>query len=234
MLSYDHMFEKIAPSSLKHQALTRIRQAIIDGELKPGHALRENEVAAQMGISRVPVREALLVLEEEGLVERIPFKGTFVSTFTRQDIEELYSLRTVLECFGVELLIEHLTDDTLADLWAIIDEMRAAAAASDADLVNQHDITFHELLMQRAGHKRLLKTWQDLRLQIRRVVVAGNILNFELDTIVRNHLPIMAALEGRDLTAARDLIRQHISDSGRRVIANWERIAAENTTRDTA
>lgn len=229
MASENQIFEKIPQASLAQQALRSIRQAIMNGDLTPGQPLREMEIAAQMGISRVPVREALLVLEEEGLVERVPFKGTFVSTFSRQNVEELYSLRTVLECFAIDLLLPRLTPAILQELREHLGQMRAAASAGDAEAVNTIDIQFHEALLQHAGHKRLLETWRDLRMQIRRVVVAGNILNLELETIVRNHLPIMAALEAGDIADAKRQIELHISDSARRVIDNWSRIDARFT-----
>jgi len=218
------IFSILPQAPLAQQALELIRQAIVTGVLKPQQPLKENEIAIQMGISRQPVREALLILEEEGLVERVPYKGTFVTTFSRQDVEELYSLRIALECFGIELLVPRLDETDLGKLRAIVDRMHQAAREADAPDVSCYDLQFHEYLMARTGHKRLLSTWQDLKSQIRRVVAAGNVLNEDLHRIAENHMPILAALEARDIARAKSLMQQHIFDSGARVIANLERL----------
>lgn len=218
------VFSILPQAPLAQQALESIRQAIVTGILKPHQPLREKEIAAQMGISRQPVREALLILEEEGLVERVPYKGTFVASFSRADVEELYSLRSVLECFGIALLVARLSENDLQELRAMINRMREAARDGQAPAVNNSDLEFHEYLMTRSGHRRLVSTWQDLKSQIRRVVAAGNVLNQDLERIAENHLPILAALEARDVDRAESLMQQHIFDSGARVIANLERL----------
>lgn len=219
--SENRIFTKLPQASLAQQALQSIRQAIIDGALKPGQPIRESEIASQMGTSRAPIREALLILEEEGLVERIPNRGTFVTSFSLDDVEELYSLRSVLECFGVELFVEQFDENHLDDLRDIVDKMREAAEVGDTREVNDYDLAFHEYMMAHVGHKRLFAIWRSLKFQIRRVLIAGNLLNEELDQVVKNHIPILEALKARDTEEAQRLIKQHVSDSGNRVIENW-------------
>lgn len=215
------VFSKLSQASLAQQALKSIRHAIINGDLQPDQPLRESRIAAQMGISRAPVREALLILEEEGFVERIPHRGTYVTSFSKHDVGELYSLRAVLESFGVELLVERIGDTDIEHLRSVLDKMRVGARAGDARQVNDCDLAIHEYLMKRSGHTRLLSVWQGLKFQIRRVLIAGNLLNEDLDQVVDNHVPLLKALEARDAGEAKRLIKQHISDVGERVIANW-------------
>jgi DNA-binding GntR family transcriptional regulator len=230
------VFSKLAQASLARQALDSIRQAIINGDLKPDEPLRESSIASQMGISRAPVREALLILEEEGFVERIPHKGTYVTSFSKHDVEELYSLRTVLECFGIELLVERMDDKDIQYLQSLLDKMRQGARAGNARRVNDYDLAIHEYLMKRSGHKRLLSVWRGLKSQIRRILIAGNLLNEDLDQVVENHVPLFHALEARDAVEAKRLIEQHVSDVGERVIANWADIesASERVAETTA
>jgi len=228
----NQIFSALPRASVAQQALESIRQAIINGDLRPRQALRETDIASQMGISRAPVREALLMLEESGLVEWIPHKGTFVAPFSRKDVEEVYSLRVVLECFGIDLLIEHLEDEDIHNLRAIMNKMRQAVEENDEDRVNDYDLEFHEYMIARSGHKRLLDAWHNLKFQIRRIVIAANILNEDLHKIVENHMPVLNALEARDAAKAKQHVRQHILDSGERFVANWEWIQSSVDSRE--
>ena len=103
---------QITNKPLREQVLDALRDAIVHGELKPGQPIVENDLAAQLGISRAPIREALQILNSEGLLETIPYHGTTVRALTRCDIEELYSLRSVLEAFAVSRIVTaHKADD---------------------------------------------------------------------------------------------------------------------------
>ncbi|MEZ4671421.1 MAG: GntR family transcriptional regulator [Anaerolineae bacterium] len=99
------LLHQIENRPLRERVLDALRDAIISGELKPGQDLVETELAASLGVSRAPLREALQILSSEGLVETIPYTGTTVKRLTRTDIEELYSLRSVLETFAIRRII---------------------------------------------------------------------------------------------------------------------------------
>ena len=99
---------KIHPVSLRDQVVDQIRTAIIQGQLKPGDHIVKQDLTDLLGVSRTPVREALLLLEQEGLVTSIPNRGFFVRVFTEQDVEHIFSMRTTLENFAGEPNLPHL------------------------------------------------------------------------------------------------------------------------------
>ena len=91
--------------SMQEQTLDTLREAILTGELKPGQSLIEMDLSRQLGVSRAPIREALRILNSEGLIETIPYHGTTVRRLSKADIEEIYSMRSLLETFAVEQVI---------------------------------------------------------------------------------------------------------------------------------
>jgi DNA-binding GntR family transcriptional regulator len=145
-----------------------IRDAIITGKLKPGEHLKEAVLAEQMSVSRSPVREALLQLEQEGLITSIPNQGSFVKVFDEKDIEEIFTLRAALEDLACEIILKD-GKLQLADfqrLEAYIEHQREAIEARDFDQLTRLDMEFHEFICRRSESERLLKMWQSLRAQM--------------------------------------------------------------------
>src|SRR4029077_11389899 len=95
-----------------------IREAILDGRLPPGHRLKEEELARELGISRTPVREALLVLQTEGLIDAAPNRGAVVRSHDSDDLEDLYQLRALLEGYVARRAAAHITQAAVEGLWA--------------------------------------------------------------------------------------------------------------------
>src|SRR2546421_13031594 len=95
-----------------------IRQAILDGRLEPGSRLKEEELARELGISRTPVREALLVLQAEGLVDAVPNRGAVVRSHDANDLEDLYQLRALLEGYAARRAAANVTEQDVVELWA--------------------------------------------------------------------------------------------------------------------
>src|SRR5690242_3570765 len=123
--------------SLRDRVLDALREAIITGEFKPGQQLIETELATSLGVSRAPLREALQILSTEGLAETVPYHGTTVRRLTKTDIEELYSLRSVLETFAILRMIEQHNPEHVVRLRQCFDKMLEAAEAKDIKQVNQ-------------------------------------------------------------------------------------------------
>src|SRR5260221_5812094 len=103
-------FAPIDQRTLRDTVTSAVRQSIVGGTLKPGDQINQVEVASKLHVSRGPLREALRQLEEEGLVLSLPNKGTFVTEITTADIEEVYSIRRVLENLAIQRAVEHATD----------------------------------------------------------------------------------------------------------------------------
>jgi DNA-binding GntR family transcriptional regulator len=133
-----------------------IREAIIDGRLAPGHRLKEEKLARELGMSRTPVREALLLLQSEGLVESIPRRGATVRSYAADDLDDMYQLRAVLEGYAARRAATRISRDDIARLeesCARFDRLRAEDGLRD--LVKEN-LLFHNVILDAAGSDRLV------------------------------------------------------------------------------
>lgn len=215
-------FQQVEEKSLRDRVVINIRRAIEAGALKPGMRLVEADIAAQMGISRAPVREAIRLLEQEGFVRSIPRKGSFVVELTRQDIEEIYSLRSALEALAVKLASQHITKHDLDDLVVLVNEMRQAADSHDLPKLIESDLAFHERLVFLSNHERLIRTWMRMSTQLRLFLVIKHQLYENLGDIAKTHDPVLAALRTGDVNLAQQEISEHIIETGELVIASLD------------
>ena len=207
---------EVARVSLSQQAADSIRDAILSGTLEPGTQLVEAELAEQMSISRAPIREAMRNLEEEGLVLRVPYRGVFVSHVSPADIQELYTLRSIIEVFAVRLAVERATDADFARLEAIVQAMQTAALTETLDQVSNLDMQFHRTLYEISGHKLLLQTWHGLEQKVRFIMALRHQgLYRRILQVVKTHQPLLEALRERNANLAVALIEEHILSSSR-------------------
>lgn len=198
---------------LRMQIADALQNAILSGELRPGEVIVEAEIASRLGVSRGPVREAMQVLQTRNLIETIPYHGTKVRSLTRVDVEEVYSLRTVLETFAVRRVISSATTTVIDDLNGICDAMEAAASTGDWHTVAEVDERFHRALIHGAGHSLLTNAWEELDVRVRQILALRNLRNADIMQIVWNHLPIVGAIERRDEARAVALLEEHIASA---------------------
>jgi len=201
--------------------LDALREAIITGEIKPGQQLVETELAASLGVSRAPLREALQILSAEGLAETIPYHGTTVRRLTKADIEELYSLRSVLETFAIRRVIELHDPQHALVLRECFERMLAAAEAGALKQVNQIDREFHDTIIELTGHSLLLTSWSVVSMRVRQVMALLNRRNSDLKRIAYNHVPIIEAIEAGDTEIAVQLMEKHVAASGELIAEGW-------------
>ena len=196
---------------LRQQIADALQGAILNGELKPGEPLVETDIAARLGVSRAPVREALQLLANSGLVETIPYRGTTVRSLSARDIEEVYSMRTVLETFALRRAMAHDASGLAAALKSICDSMTGHATDGDWASVSEDDQRFHHQLIEMADHRLLDHVWGDLNVRVRQIMALRNLQNDDSMTIVYNHLPIVEAIEDGDLETASAKLADHIA-----------------------
>ena len=199
-------------SGLDVDVLEVLREAIFDGAFLPGDRLNESHIANQLNISRGPVREALRRLEEMGLVIRSPGRGCFVKQYERRDIEELWTLRNVLEQFAISLACPVTTKKDLHRLLEIVNKMHHAAEEKDQKKLLDLDLKFHAYLLDLANHSLLKKTWQSLGIRIQRFLYLQPSIYDNLDKIAQTHEPIVSALEAGNVAKAQEAIEQHINE----------------------
>lgn len=216
-----HLSE-LSNEPLRHRIAAVLREAILSGDLLPGQALTEMQIASQLGVSRAPVREAIRILSKDGLVESVPYRGTTVRKLTRQNIEEVYSLRLVLETFALRRIVEGALMDDVEPLKAICRSMEAHARARDLKGLNLDDEAFHETIIQSANHELLASTWASLGLRVRQAMALRNQEFPDPAEVASNHRPIVAALEAKDLELAVRLLEDHIRSGAELYVEAWE------------
>lgn len=216
------LLNQISNKPLRERILDSLRDAIVGGDLKPGQTLVETDLASQLGVSRAPLREALQILASEGLVETIPYRGTMVRTLTKIDIEELYSLRSVLETFAIQRVIAQNSAENVELLRQRYDNMLAAAEAGDLKQVNLIDRAFHDALIELSQHSLLWNTWNVVSMRVRQVMALLNRRNSDLKQIAYNHLPIIEAIAEGSEARAITLIQEHIANSRDLIAEGWD------------
>ena len=195
-----------------------IARMIEAGELLPGAWVNEAELAARLGVSRAPVREACRGLEQHGLLHFVVNRGAFVREIPVSEAAELYDIRAVLFALAGRNLAPILDDAGATALGALIARMAAAAAQSDLDAYYPLNLQFHRLILELAGNKRLLAAYQscvrELHLFRRDALVTPERMaqsNVE-------HAAILAALRAHDGEAAARLMEAHVLEAKRRIL----------------
>jgi DNA-binding GntR family transcriptional regulator len=193
---------------MANEVADRIREAIFSGTYPPGAQLREVELATVLAVSRGPVREALLRLEREGLVQNEWHRGATVTTVSAEDAAELNSLRGALEHLAVERLLEHATDQDLAIIDRIVDRM---ARAEDNHAMVRLDLEFHDAVYAAAHHSRLETAWQAIRSQVHLFLLMRMSLSDShyTDHIPAEHRELALVLHARDTERALSLFAEH-------------------------
>jgi DNA-binding GntR family transcriptional regulator len=203
---------------------SRLRQAILQGDFAPGERLREVEIAARHQVSRGPVREALLQLEQEGLVLLRRNRGAVVARLSRADLEEVYSLRLALERLAVARAARHGTEADFEVMDAVLHEFRGTGSGqplTEQQAADQ-DVRFHDAVYRAAHHERLYATWSSIRSQVYVLLLSRNVAgpDFREDTYV-GHLELAYMIRARDEARVIEAIERHLEASYARVLASY-------------
>lgn len=195
--------------SLAEQAADAIRTRIVGGEIPLGAPLSENALAAELGVSKTPVREALLQLKMEGLVSIQPQRGSFVFDMTPEEIAELGELRETLELAALRLANERHRGCLLADLRETLEQMRHAVAADDFAAYRQLDSSYHDLLFRHCDNQYMRDCYRGFafRVDALRIHLSADL---ELNRAsLQEHVDIVERLEAGDVDAAADRLKAH-------------------------
>ena len=157
------LLERVPKATLRAHIVERLRVAILAGDIPPGAPLVETALSERFDVSRGPLREALRQLIEEGLVVTVPYTGTHVAELSVEDVQEIYSLRTVLETFAFEQVWPRRDDRFRAELKRRNDALIASIDAGDDRASILTELEFHGLVYEASGHKLLQRAWHGLR-----------------------------------------------------------------------
>jgi DNA-binding GntR family transcriptional regulator len=197
--------------SLTEQVYDRLRVDIVTGRLQPDDRLVELDIAATMGTSQAPVREALQRLEREGLVKRRGRSGTYVTGWVLDEMYELFAIRSTIEGFAAKRTARTIKADQLSELETLIELMRTAANDNDMALLTEYDLLFHRDICEWSGSSGLMLTWEPLYSQVQRFVVQTNVNHFNsLHEIAESHLPVIEALRQGNEAEAVTAIQEHV------------------------
>lgn len=196
--------------SLREQVVEQIRNAIIEGRLKAGDRITEAQLTEELGVSRTPIREALILLEREGLINSAPNRGSVVRAFSEQDVTDIFSMRTALENFAGDLIIDLLEAADFRYLLASIEAQKAAIQNGDFKKVRSIDMAFHRYLIDRTEHHLLIRQWTEIVAQIAAVLYlrAEAIPNYNEYQSINDHAAIVEAYQARALTQLHTLNAQ--------------------------
>ena len=202
--------------TLSDQVANQLREAILRGQLKPGQRIIEHEIAQAMALSRGPVRDALKILQNERLVVQYPHRGAFVAWLTLRDAEEIYSLREALETLALRYAIKYASDEQVAELIQIVDQMMARLQQEYTQTeATDLDLEFHHTLCRISGHNRVLDAWTALRAQVRLLILTHRILHpmdFR-ENAADWHIRLADAVRQRDTEAAEEVLHKHLAAS---------------------
>jgi DNA-binding GntR family transcriptional regulator len=147
----------IQPVSKRDQVVTSFKEAILSGIIQPGDAIVESKVAQQLGAGVPLIREALIELEHQGYVRKVPYKGTTVTKLERREVEKIFRLRTELESLAIEWARENVTLEDIEYLRGATVKMKAAAQTLDLEQFYQNDLAFHRKLWEVSGNEYLVE-----------------------------------------------------------------------------
>jgi GntR family transcriptional regulator, rspAB operon transcriptional repressor len=192
------------------QVYDLLRDAIVSLELTPGERILDSAWAMQLGVSRTPVREAVLQLADEGLVDVVPQRGTFVARISATAVREADFVREALETAALRAAAERLDATSRDRFRANLDAQRAAEAADDRDRFYELDEAFHRLILDASGHPDLWQVAHRSRVQLDRARRLGLRHSEPMSTLISHHERIATGLLAGDVNGAEEALREHL------------------------
>jgi len=211
------MVASLPRGTLGESAFEILRDSILSGRLFSGQHLVETSLARELGISRGPLREALALLQKDGLVEVLPRRGRFVLGFTLQAVDEFYNLRKVLETYAVELVIKSITEEKLGALEVSARQVEAAEVNRITAAIVAADLDFHGLLYALSGSQLLHRNWTETMASKLRLLVHLTVpVEYQHRSEASSHQSLVEAISARNLSRAQKLAVGHIEDARQR------------------
>lgn len=221
----DVLLPQLTPRTVVDEATDAVRAAIVDRTYTPGQHLVERQIAAQLGVSSIAIREAFARLADEGLVVRVPRRGTFVASLSPAELRDLTRVRVNLEQLVVEFASANWSPQAHAEIQGILDDMLAAARQGDHEQVFVHDNRFHEAFWRIAASPTLLDINANLRGRLAaflREATRSLVDHDRLEWSVSIHQSWLDAVAAGDVDRAKAEVDRQIWDACERIIASLE------------
>jgi len=214
------------PATLVEKVAEFLSEMILDGSLKPGEQITEVDLNRRFGISRSPIREALRILEQKGLMTNIPRKGSYVRTVTETDIAEIFPVRAILEGFAARLSVPNLGKEDFEKLKVSIAKMKESANKDDFKSFLRYHYDFHRIFIKASKNKFLIKLLEDILNQALWLHQAYIYFHSTSQHSIEQHYEILRTFEKKDAKKAERLVVKHILNAINRIVSQ---ISESNT-----
>lgn len=204
---------------LRDVVFNTLREAILRGDLKPGERLMELQLASKLGVSRTPIREAIRMLEQEGLAVTIPRRGAEVAKMTEKDMEDVLQVRDALDELAASIACEQITTEELEELRRTMREFEDATKTGDLKVIAEIDVKFHDIIYRATRNPKLENILNNLREQMYRyrVEYLKDEKNFPI--LIREHSEIVEGLSKRNKDKVIVAMHKHVENQANAVKA---------------
>lgn len=202
-----------------------LREAILRGELKPGERLMELQLAAKLGVSRTPIREAIRMLEQEGLAVTIPRKGAEVAKMTEKDMRDVLQVREALDELAASIACEQMTAEQLDELKTTMREFEEYTKTGNVKKIAEADVKFHDIIYQATGNPKLVNIVSNLREQMYRYRIEYLKDEKNYPVLIREHNEIVEGLMAKDKEKVTAVMHRHVENQA---VAVEERIREQD------
>jgi DNA-binding GntR family transcriptional regulator len=209
-MSKDADFSPASDASLRNKVFKYIKSQIINGTFGAGETLLESKLADELGVSRTPIREAIRLLEMEGLLETTTKKGAVVLGISQKDVEDIYAIRQLVEGLAARWAAERLTPHEIKELQKIFELMEFYAQKHDVEEVAELDNRFHQLIYESTGSKILYLTLRNLHQYVQMARLKSLSMANRLPQTLAEHHAILEAFMSKDPEAAEKALTNHV------------------------
>ena len=197
---------------LRDVVFMTLRDAILQGRLKPGDRLMEIQLSNQLGVSRTPIREAIRMLEHEGLAITIPRKGAQVAKMSEKDMEDVLEIRDVLDELAVSKACDRITDEEIEELRRANEAFERAIKKGDTNEIANADVLFHDVIYRATGNTKLENILSNLREQMYRYRLEYIKDNTVYRQLVEEHCCLLDGLERKDKDYVLKVMHKHLTN----------------------
>lgn len=202
---------------LRDVVFNTLREAILKGELKPGERLMELQLASKLGVSRTPIREAIRMLEQEGLAVTIPRKGAEVAKMTEKDMEDVLQVRDALDELAASIACEQITVEELEELKRTMREFEESTKTGDVKRIAEVDVKFHDIIYKATRNPKLENILNNLREQMYRYRVEYLKDERSFPTLIKEHSEIVEGLAKKDKEKVIAAMHKHVENQANAV-----------------
>ncbi|MCX8130536.1 MAG: GntR family transcriptional regulator [Clostridia bacterium] len=218
MAKIEHNENENLLNSLRGKVFAQLQNDILNGKYQPGDSLIETRLSEELGVSRTPIREAIRQLELEGLVQSIPNKGAIVKGISSQDIEDIYTIRMMIEGLAARWAAEKITYDELEELKEALDMEEFYTMKNDTEHLLKFDSKFHDIIFKASKSKPLMHTLSTFHHYVQRARSASLSSPSRAREVLDEHKAILQAIIDRDADMAENLTTQHVRNASLNLI----------------